>query len=107
MSNFVGYVDGYKKTDEDSKWDFVREIQDVRFKGKDNAFIKKERHRLAEVVSLIKSGEPSTEANELLRQIFKEHNYDIEGKDNEFCYALGDKLNAYVGLPPLISYVDE
>ena len=107
MSNFAGYVQGYEKTAEDKKWDFVREIQDVKFRDKDNAFIKKERHRLSEVVSLIKIGEPSPEANELLRKIFSEHGYDIDGKDNEFCYALGDKLNAYVGLPPLISYVEE
>lgn len=101
MGNYIGYT---SDLDVDEQMNFVTALQDVKFKAKDNAFIKKNRVRLGEIAAMLAPDKDATEANALLRKLYEENGYDSDGKDNEFCYALGDKINAFVGLPPLDNY---
>lgn len=101
MGKFIGFT---SELEEDKTMNFVTALQDVKFRDRDNAFIKKNRVRLSDIAAMLAPDKDATEANAMLRKLYEDNGYDSDGKDNEFCYALGDKINAYVGLAPLNNY---
>ena len=109
MPNFAGYMPGYEPTEEDKQWDFVRSLQDKDFRAKDNNFIKKEKKRLSEVAATLTDPMIDKEtrvetANDMLQDLFNMYGYDPQGKDNEFCYTLGDKIMIFIGEQPHPQY---
>ena len=96
-------MDGYMPTEADKKHDLLRHLQTRDFTGAQNHFIKKEIDRLYEVCQVgLKDG--SDAASRLLEQIFVDNGFEIWGDDNEFCYALGDKITIYMGGTPSPHY---
>lgn len=103
MGNCIGYMDGYVPTREDKEKELLTALQDRKFDGKQNHFIKVEISRLFDVCEVGKK-DGSDAASKLLEEIYADNGYEIMGKDNWFCYALGDKITIFMGGKPKPQY---
>lgn len=97
MGNIIYTADEMREQVELSK-----KLVDVKYKSFYNRIIVSNKPILLSIMKLIRTD--NKKAEEMIRKFFKEKNLDIDGRDNWFCYDIGDKLVKAAGLKPIIRY---
>ena len=99
MGNYIGV----SHTAEEIR--LMNQLRDTRYKSFYNNLIKRNITSLSKVVDLLKETkdeDPCCEkANELLLSIYEDNKLEPRGRDNWFCYHLGNKINQAAGIDPL------
>lgn len=85
----------------------VLTLQDAKYPDKVNENIKRYKERLYWIMKSINKNKESVKANEGLRDLFRRWKVEWGGKDNWIAYDIGDKLNKWVGLQPLVKYEED